>query len=371
MLLIIINIHLGNRGKSYTARLMLFMCWFTIAVLTVDMMAWLVMDIQGVLGWYLVYVFNFLLFLLNPTVPVIWLMYTFVCLNNRHLSKREILLFSTPFIINLILMGFSLFTGVVFTVNEFNQYHRGPGVFIVTLIDYSTILAAFYYALTHRNSIGRRFMAIVVTFSLLPLCGSLLQIFNYGISTSWPSIALGVLLTYIFMEVQKNVRDHLTGLVNRQQYEEIIHNRLSKSSKNKGFSLIVIDMNFFKEINDNYGHEVGDRALQEAAVLLNRSVNIKDTVARLGGDEFIIILESSNNLVAPQVIRRILEQLGQWNSVSEEPFQLSMSLGYAAYSDEKHIIYKDLFKEADEMMYRHKKEIKKGKPPLEFREHNI
>ncbi|OQY32968.1 MAG: hypothetical protein B6241_09420 [Spirochaetaceae bacterium 4572_59] len=74
------------------------MCWFTIAVLTVDMLAWLVLGIPDVQGWYLAYILNFLLFLLNPTVPVLWLMYTYVNMKKKHLSRKILLIFSMPLI---------------------------------------------------------------------------------------------------------------------------------------------------------------------------------------------------------------------------------------------------------------------------------
>ncbi|MDC7224867.1 MAG: GGDEF domain-containing protein [Spirochaetales bacterium] len=356
MLLIICNIYTGKRNEYYTSKYMLFMCWSTIAVLIVDLAAWLALSVPGRLGFFLVYLFNYLLFLLNPTTAVFWLMYCYAHLKRGRLSSREFCLLSLPFAINLIPMVLTIFTGFVFWVDEFNQDHRGAGVYVVALIDYSAILTALVIILSHRDRVSRRFMAIVIAFSTIPLVGSLLQIIFYGISTSWPSIALGILLTYIFMEVQKNLRDHLTGLMNRRQFEELINNRMSRYSQNRNFTLVLIDLNRFKAINDTHGHEAGDRALQVVAMLLSRSVDMKDTVARLGGDEFVLLLDRVEEWQLDGILMRLRESLAHWNRDRTEPFSLSMSMGYVRFDSKRHRSFSDIFREADEAMYLEKRQ---------------
>jgi diguanylate cyclase (GGDEF)-like protein len=360
MFLVICNIYTAKKSGGYSSRYMLFMCWSTILMLFIDGAAWLALYIPGRTGYTLTYLFNFLLFLFSPLTVIFWLNYVYVHLKESYLSKKEIFLFSFPFFLNMIPMALTISSGFVFSVDDFNQYHRGPGIYFIMCDDLLAILLAFFFALRNKDKISRKFMTIVVTFSLIPIIATMLQILFYGISLTWPFIALGVLLTYIFMEVQNNVRDHLTGLTNRKHFEELVQNHLFRSSFNRSFVLVVVDMNHFKEINDNYGHEAGDRALQAAALLLNRAVDVKDTVARVGGDEFGIFLDRVDEDMVEKILNRIRENLGLWNSYTDEPFSLSMSFGYAQYDRTRYRSYKELFKAADMAMYKDKRAYKKS-----------
>jgi len=358
VLLVIFNLRISGRSGSYSSRAMLALCWTILAVLIVDALAWVFLDVPGKAGFYLIYLSNFLLFLLNPLPPSAWLFYIFVNFREGHVSKRERFLISLPVLINFIIMIYSLFSGFVFTVDPANQYHRGPGLLAVAAIDYSTIVAAVYLAIIHRNEMDKQIIRIVVIFSLFPLVGSMIQILFYGVSTSWPFMTVGILMTYIFIEVQQNIRDHLTGLLNRQKVEDIVIQRMTRSSPDKTFSLVVIDMNDFKAINDVYGHSEGDRALQVASLIISRSVQAGDVVARIGGDEFVIVLDTDSIAVIEGVMGRIHNGINRWNAEDREKFKLSLSMGYAVYNREKYKKYKDFFHDADEMMYRDKRDRK-------------
>ena len=177
----------------------------------------------------------------------------------------------------------------------------------------------------------------------------------YGLTTTWPFTTLGVLMVYVFLEIQKHVNDYLTGLMNRRQFEELVKYRMEKRSTDRDFTLIVLDMNDFKRINDNFGHHAGDRALQEAANLITRSIGVNDKAGRLGGDEFVVLLDSGDGEIIESVVSRLKKNFHNWNEVTEEPYRLDISLGWAVYDSEKHGDYSALFRQADIMMYRDKR----------------
>ncbi len=361
ILLIISNLKISNRSESHSSRSMMALCWSILVVLIVDALAWSFMGVTGRAGYYLVYGFNFLLFFLNPLPPTLWLLYIMTNFREGEATRNELRLLSLPMIVNSLVMIANFFTGFIFTVDAVNQYHRGPGLLVVALIDYSAIIAAVLLAVNFRDRIKKRVMVTVIIFSILPLAGSLIQIFFYGISTSWPSMAIGVLMTYIFIEVQQNIRDHLTGLLNRRKIEDIVSHRITRYAPDKPFTLMVLDMNDFKSINDEYGHSEGDRALQEASLIISRSVQAGDVVARVGGDEFVILLDTDSRSIIDGVIRRIQDGIDRWNAHDNAGFKLSLSLGAVVFDPARHVRYKDFFREADKMMYLDKRK-KKGLP---------
>jgi len=149
-------------------------------------------------------------------------------------------------------------------------------------------------------------------------------------------------------------RDALTGLLNRNGYERV--KEFYRKSKDH-IAFILIDVDHFKEVNDTYGHEEGDRALVTISKILFDSFRDNDFIIRYGGDEFIVIM---TGLASSQ--KRVIEsKLGGINvnlreSSSDRPYSLSVSMG-VAFSDNG---YQDgLFEKADEALY-HVKENGRG-----------
>ena len=100
--------------------------------------------------------------------------------------------------------------------------------------------------------------------------------------------------------------DSLTGLSNRRGLEKRLESMLDRARRhNRELSLLFVDLDHFKELNDAHGHAYGDRLLRETAVILQKEVRAEDVVARLGGDEFVVVLPGS----APSTARRVAERL--------------------------------------------------------------
>ncbi len=157
------------------------------------------------------------------------------------------------------------------------------------------------------------------------------------------------------VESEKKIRylsnyDKLTQLYSRSFLEEEIK-RLD-TPRQLPISIIMIDVNGLKIINDAYGHNKGDEVLKKSAEILQNSVREEDLVARWGGDEFVILLPSTNREEAVKIGRRI-EQSCQELPTEKDP--ISLSLGVAVKSRGEQEIYQVLNK-ADEKMYQHKLE---------------
>lgn len=266
------------------------------------------------------------------------------------------LFFLLPFFVGLAAIIYSAFSGFIFYIDDLNRYHRGPGMFIYAITNYSFAIPAFGLILHYRDRIKRRTLLTVIAYTVIPYIGSFFQLRHYGIITAWPSFTLAIFITYIFLEVKNNEQDYLTGLLNRHYFEIYIYNRISQFPKKGPFTLIVLDLNEFKTINDKFGHKTGDEFLQATGTILSRSVAVQDTIARYGGDEFVIILETAYSSVTETVLKRIEDNIRRWNEKRTEDISLSLSAGYAVYAPEKHADYSDLFMEADEKMFKNKKQ---------------
>lgn len=147
--------------------------------------------------------------------------------------------------------------------------------------------------------------------------------------------------------------DALTGLPNRSLLMDRLQKVIVKAHRdNLFFSLLFIDINGFKAVNDTYGHNVGDKLLHSIAQRLSNVMREYDTVGRLGGDEFLIILDNLKSPTESVVIRRkILAQFKAEFQLDELSLNISPSIGIANYPNDGQTDHQ-LIKYADQAMYK-------------------
>jgi diguanylate cyclase (GGDEF)-like protein/PAS domain S-box-containing protein len=157
--------------------------------------------------------------------------------------------------------------------------------------------------------------------------------------------------------------DPLTSIANRELFLRVINDTLIQCAvNNKKAALLYIDVDFFKEVNDTYGHTSGDEVLQEIAVRLKKCIRATDIVARLGGDEFAVLLheiESHDQIIL--VAQKILKLMSKSFAISEHTVHvhISASIGIAIYPDDAESA-DQLIKYSDEAMYRVKNSQRNG-----------
>lgn len=150
-------------------------------------------------------------------------------------------------------------------------------------------------------------------------------------------------------------RDTLTGLTNRYFFDETLKNAIPTAKReHKSLALIMLDLDFFKNVNDTMGHEAGDNLLQEVAKRLKSPLREGDTLCRLGGDEFAILVQNLDNIFnIGQLIARIFESLKPPVNINGSLLTVTASLGIATYP-ECAADSNQLMKCADVAMYRSK-----------------
>ncbi len=148
--------------------------------------------------------------------------------------------------------------------------------------------------------------------------------------------------------------DGLTGLANRKAFDNEIDQIMQESaSQNKGFTLLMLDIDHFKSFNDNFGHQVGDQVLRLVARTLKDSLKGKDVAARYGGEEFSIILPETDltgAIIVGNALRKSIATKDVINrSTGKILGRITMSVGVAEYSGEK--TPEELIERADAALY--------------------
>ncbi|MBU1017654.1 GGDEF domain-containing protein [Patescibacteria group bacterium] len=150
------------------------------------------------------------------------------------------------------------------------------------------------------------------------------------------------------------VTDQLTGIGNRGAYHQRIDFQISNAERyGKSFALIMIDIDHFKKVNDEYGHSVGDKVLKEVSQTLKRNLRAVDMVARYGGEEFVVILPDTQmreaGLVAEKLRKVIEEQVNVMHKNKKVPVRISA--GYAEYDRKTLNTAEQLQSAADKALY--------------------
>ena len=192
------------------------------------------------------------------------------------------------------------------------------------------------------------------------------ELFSVEVSLTRIPYAGGVALYCVWRDISERKRietevlnyanyDQLTGLPNRRLFYDRLEQEVRKAKREQQvITLLFIDIDRFKEVNDTLGHDIGDQLLVEAASRIKRCVRDYDTVARLGGDEFTIILSELHDASdIERISQSIIDRLSEPFMLGERESYVSASIGIALYPDDATNLT-DLIKHADQAMYKAK-----------------
>ena len=262
--------------------------------------------------------------------------------------------------ISVVCLIINFFTPFVFDVKESVFYRGGFGYYLFYILAFIILLDALGYYIYARIK-GGLLKFFPVWFFLMPMAiSAIVQYILPDISTIWIGAALTI--DFLFMALQNDTifRDKLTKLYNRV-YLDSLKKSMERSKKNKNLTAMMLDLNGFKLINDNFGHHVGDQALIVTGDLLREAVGAYGAVIRFAGDEFIVFLNTQNDNLIKKVVKSIEDVFNNFNESKKAQYELSISLGYSKV-DLKNSSIDDVMKEIDEKMYLDKQEKHKAHP---------
>lgn len=260
-----------------------------------------------------------------------------------------------PFLINALAAILSFKWGFLFDINTSNLYVRGPWFFILPSVSYFYFMYNLYFIYKHRRMFSTSEIVIFSSFYIVPAIFTSTQLIYPFVLTTWSSAAVIAVVIYIFILNDQLYKDSLTGLENRHAYEHYAQNVETK--KLNKLSIVFLDLDNLKTINDQFGHQEGDEALKNFANLLSDGFSLSERkFIRLGGDEFLILLEERRRENLEIYINDFIERVEDYNMFSLKPYRIEFSYGLVKYNNDADI--HQLLKRADQLMYQHKQNRK-------------
>lgn len=215
---------------------------------------------------------------------------------------------------------------------------------------------------------------------IIPLPAHLIKVMYFtSIITTGLVITLFVIFFSVEIDKKENflrelaIRDPLTMLYNRRYFDEILHNMDSLQDRYQGdFSILFLDIDNFKTINDSYGHPSGDIILKKLAALLQSMMRLSDTVCRYGGEEFVILLPRTCLELAGKVAERLRERV-QKHHMGEHLPAITISIGVSHSSEREDSL--QVIALADQRLLRAKQEgrnrVVKNTPAVTKKDINV
>ena len=358
-ILLIGTLHLANRQKAEYDRDMrlLQQMMVTIGIANIsDCCVYYLAGSSNIVIKVLVFLSGSGLFLGNVMIGYLWAKFIMVHMNIPFSDIRRNI-YRTIGLISIVLLVINIFYPLVFSVSD-GRYQRGFAYIIFLIFAAFYILDSLYLYVKRVRKNGSLKLFPVHIFLIPVILGVVIQAFFAEIAITWTSIAISVAGIMTALKNEIIFTDCLTGLYNRM-YLEFLHKRAC-NKKDCWVSGIMIDLNGFKQINDNYGHAEGDLALCIVADLLRKSFSEYGVVTRYAGDEFVIMLNTTDDQLIQKIIKSAKKNFVTENEKNDKPYQLSASMGYAITNLSNETI-DDFMNRIDEQMYQDK---------MKYYEHN-
>ena len=358
-ILLIGTLYLANRQKAEYDRDMrlLQQMMVTIGIANIsDCCVYYLAGSSNIVIKVLVFLSGSWIFLGNVMIGYLWAKFIMVHMNIPFSDIRR-KIYRTIGLISIVLLVINIFYPLVFSVSD-GRYQRGFAYIIFLLFAVFYIWDSLYLYVKRVKKNGSLKLFPVHIFLIPVILGVVIQAFFVEIAITWTSIAISVTGIMTALKNEIIFTDCLTGLYNRE-YLEFLHKRAC-NKKDCWVSGIMIDLNGFKQINDNYGHAEGDLALCIVADLLLKSFSEYGVVTRYAGDEFVIMLNTTDEQLIQKIIKSAKKNFVTENEKNDKPYQLSASMGYAITNLSNETI-DDFMNRIDEQMYQDK---------MKYYEHN-
>ncbi|MCR5734024.1 MAG: diguanylate cyclase, partial [Lachnospiraceae bacterium] len=283
----------------------------------------------------------------------------------------------------------NIFWGFFFYITEDNIYTHGDWFYVMHVVSILFIVMAGISMIINKRVLGKAqilYGTIIISLYVLPIIFQVLFFKNVLIIMFGASLIM--LVTFFSLETPDYVKlqttleeleatrseleklnkknydlahfDQMSELLNRTAYEETIldlKTNMKEIREEKNIIIFMADLNFLKYLNDNQGHNIGDEAIKNVALIIKETFSDKEKCYRIGGDEFCVISIGNDQIEFEAMYQEFLDKVAEKSKQVDYPF--SVASAYYIVKDES---IDDALQIVDNMMYENKKEIKKQYP---------
>lgn len=279
-----------------------------ILLLVCDSLAWCYRGNTSDAAYYIVRIANFGVFFINYLYMSLFMFYLLINLNRGEdkmpIRARLVLVLSGVGILMLIASQFS--DGLFYYIDAQNIYHRNRGYILSQIIAVIGLTLCFTIIIQYRKRIEKAVFWATMSYFILPCISTVVVMFYYGLSLQTISVVMSTQIMFVvdMIDVDRKLvrsrlevehakyeaeHDSLTGLYNKAAGMEKIQDYIRNMSDDDKASVLFVDIDDFKGVNDTYGHAVGDYWIEVVGKLLKSECDSEDIACRFGGDEFVLI----------------------------------------------------------------------------------
>lgn len=291
-----------------------------------------------------------------PIMVYFWLQYAETRFGNplAHTKKFK-LLTAIPVIIMLLIYVSSFWTKAVATVDESGAVVPGPALAITGVVDniygVAVVVHAVVLLLRDKEGFKRKEYVAQILFIVICTLGGITD----AVVSNTPIMPLAIMLSFnvlfIILQETKIFNDALTGLNNRRLADRVITEAIRESGEENPLYILMMDIDKFKSINDEYGHLEGDKALIAVSEALKKAVsNYRGFLARWGGDEFIVALTDAKEDVPKRFQEDVKREMENIHDRLQYPREISLSIGQEVCCTRGRTLA-DVISKADDSLY--------------------
>lgn len=351
LIVLLLSSYLVRQRRQISDRFFTIMSVVTVVSCIADMFSFIVdgQDYDGALAT--AYFTNYFTYTANIVVSCMWMLYVDLRLygSAKHM-RRTLKRLCLPGVVGLVGLVLNMKWHFVFSIDSDNVYHRKTCATYYFFLTFFYLFASVFIRRRHRKRYGKtRFVPVWLFLMPIIVCATA-QYLVYGISLAWCSVAIGLVSMHMGLQNELSYLDPLTKIYNRNYLSHLLSMFRYSHIEVRG---IMLDLDRFKSINDNYGHDEGDAALIAAARILSISSTEKAIPVRYAGDEFMIIVPVGTDKEIEEIKANIRREEKAFNERTKKPYKLLFSLGTGKLSPGGDL---DKFlKEMDDNMYEEKK----------------
>jgi len=300
-------------------------------------------------------VLNVLLFSNSLIFSFFWTIYAdYKLFADMRRIRRIYPFIAIPAVLMIIGCFINLVTPVFFVIDKYNVYQRTDLFFLTYVVTYSYLVYGVVLISMYRKKVHKYLFLPAVLFMIPVVIGSALQFAFYGYSLVWLGVSIGMIWLFINVQNEASYVDMLSGLFNRQYLNDILLMHSRKGDKGSILAGIMLDIDSFKEINNKFGHLVGDEAISAVGKILHTAVGSKGISCRYGGDEFIILMKTDSQKEIMDMIDTVRTKAALFNEAEKTPYQIHFSIGHSTYQS-GHESTDAFLKRIDTAMYEDKR----------------